>query len=442
MSKEETTVVTSGAMGVFATPFPASLPQDAKEALSRHIISEALRRRDPDDAQMSGVGMEKALEIAAQVEDFVRGVVVPYEKDPRRDHHDAPTDELVFELREKARAAGVLTPHILPDGRHLSQRETAAVLIRTGLSPLGPLACNTASPDEGNMYLLGKVASPDMKERFLKPLIEGRARSAFFMTEPAADNGAGSDPAMMKTTAVQDDTHWIVNGRKAFITGVQGAKIGILMAKSHDGACLFLVDLPDPAIRIERIPNTIDSSMPGGHAVVAIENLRIPASQMLGMSGEGFKYAQIRLSPARLSHCMRWLGACLRANEIATDYANRREAFGKPLIDHEGVGFMIAENLIDLKQAELMIDWTAGVLDAGSLGTAESSMAKVAVSEALMRVADRCVQVMGGTGVSADTIVEQVFREIRAFRIYDGPTEVHKWSLAKKIKRDWREACK
>jgi acyl-CoA dehydrogenase len=135
---------------------------------------------------------------------------------------------------------------------------------------------------------------------------------------------------------------------------------------------------------------------------------------------------------------MRWLGACLRANEIATDYANRRQAFGKVLIDHEGVGFMLADNLIDLKQSELMIDWCAAVLDTGSLGTTESSMAKVAVSEALMRVADRCVQVMGGTGVTNDTIVEQVYREIRAFRIYDGPTEVHKWSLAKKIKRDWK----
>jgi acyl-CoA dehydrogenase len=157
---------------------------------------------------------------------------------------------------------------------------------------------------------------------------------------------------------------------------------------------------------------------------------------MLGKSGEGFKYAQVRLSPARLSHCMRWHGLATRANEIATDYACRRQAFGKLLIDHEGVGFMLAENLIELKQAELMIDWCAGVLDSGSLGTAESSMAKVAVSEGLMRVADRCVQVMGGTGVSQDTIVEQCFREIRAFRIYDGPTEVHKWSLAKKIKRD------
>ena len=391
-------------------------------------------------AVATGVGPAKTAEIAAKVAAFVREVVVPYEKDPRRDHHDCPTEELVTELKEKARDAGLLTPHILADGRHLSQQETAVVLRASGLSPLGPLALNTAAPDEGNMYLLGKVGSPEIKERFLRPLVEGRARSAFFMTEPAAEGGAGSDPSMMQTTCHLDGNHWVVNGRKAFITGADGAQVGIVMAKSEDGACMFLVDLPDPAIRIEHIPNTIDSSMPGGHAVVSIDNLKVPADQMLGNSGEGFRYAQIRLAPARLSHCMRWLGACIRANEIATDYACRRQAFGKTLVDHEGVGFMLAENMIDLRQAELMIDWCAGVLDAGGIGGAESSMTKVAVSEALMRVADRCVQVMGGPGVTSDTIVEQVFREIRAFRIYDGPTEVHKWSLAKKIKRDWKEA--
>lgn len=383
---------------------------------------------------------ERALDIGHRVEQFVRGEVIPCERDPRRDHHGAPLDELVYEMRAKARAAGVLTPHILPDGNHLTQLETAYVLRKTGLSPLGPLACNTMAPDEGNMYLLAKVGSPEMQRRFLKPLVDGTARSAFFMTEPALEGGAGSDPSMLQTTCRRDGESWIINGRKAFITGAVGAKVGIIMARAEEGASLFLVDLPDPAVTIEDVPNTIDSSMPGGHATVAIRDLRIPADQMLGEPGEGFKYAQIRLSPARLSHCMRWLGCCERAHEIAVDFANRREAFGKVLIDHEGVGFMLAENMIDLRQAQLMIEWCAGVLDEGSLGTVESSIAKVAVSEALMRIADRCVQVMGGLGVSDATIVEQVFREVRAFRIYDGPTEVHKWSLAKKIRRDWKAA--
>lgn len=374
--------------------------------------------------------------VAAAVERFVRECVVPYERDPRCGAH-GPSDELVQEMRDLARAAGVLTPHILSDGRHLSHRDTALVLRAAGLSPLGPLAVNVMAPDEGNMYLLGKVASAAQKAHYLQPLISGTARSAFFMTEPASDDGAGSDPSMMQTVATRDGNGWRIDGRKAFITGANGAQVGIVMAKAKEGASLFLIDLPDPAVRIERLLDTIDSSMPGGHAVVAIDGLRVTADQILGNPGDGFKLAQVRLAPARLTHCMRWLGSCIRTHEIATDYACRRHAFGKPLVDHEGVGFMLAENVIDLKQAELMIDWCADVLDSGDLGTVESSMAKVAVSEALMRIADRCVQVMGGTGVSGDTIVEQVFREVRAFRIYDGPTEVHKWSLAKKIKRDW-----
>jgi acyl-CoA dehydrogenase len=376
----------------------------------------------------------EARNLAEKVESFVRNKIFAYEKDVRCEDH-GPTDELVQEMRALAREAGVLTPHIRDDGSHLTHLETALVLRKSGLSPLGPLAVNTFAPDEGNMYLLGKCASPEQKAHFLQPLIDGKTRSAFFMTEPASENGAGSDPMMMQTTAKPDGNHWVINGRKTFITGAKGATVGIVMAKSDDGACMFLVDLPDPAITIERVLDTIDSSMPGSHSVVNIENLRVPADQMLGESGEGFKYAQVRLAPARLTHCMRWLGSCDRAQEIASDYARKRMAFGKPLIDHEGVGFMLAENMIDLKQAELMIDWCARVLDTGALGTTESSMAKVAVSEALFRIADKCVQVMGGTGLSRDTVVEQVFREVRAFRVYDGPTEVHKWSLAKKIKK-------
>jgi acyl-CoA dehydrogenase len=379
-------------------------------------------------------------ELAARVEAFVREVVMPYENDARRDNH-GPTDELVMELRERARASGVLTPHIRTDGSHLSQVDTALVLKKTGLSPLGPVACNTMAPDEGNMYLLGKVATPSQKEHFLNPLVAGRARSAFLMTEPAEDEGAGSDPSMMKTTAVRSDNEWVINGRKAFITGFRGATVGIVVANSGTltkmAATMFLVDLPNPAIRVERVLDTIDSSMPGGHAVLSIRDLRIPSDHILGEADEGFRYAQVRLSPARLSHCMRWHGAATRAQEIATAYACKRRAFGKLLIDHEGVGFQLADNMIELKQAELMIDWCAGVLDTGSLGISESSMTKTAVSDSLFRVADRCVQVMGGTGVSRDTVVEQIFRETRAFRIYDGPTEVHKWSLAKKIKRDF-----
>ena len=388
---------------------------------------------------MSHTDLEQGRAIAERVERFVRDVVIPYEKDPRATSH-GPTDDLVAELRGRAREARLLTPHIGVDGSHLSQRATALTLQASGLSPLGPVALNVMAPDEGNMYLLGKVADDVQKRRFLEPLVSGEARSAFFMTEPAEDGGAGADPSMLQTTAVQDGDRWIINGRKAFITGAVGASVGIVMARTDPGdgktaATMFLVDLPDPAVRIERVMETIDSSMPGGHSIIALEDLRVPSDQILGAPHQGFKYAQVRLSPARLSHCMRWLGACRRAQEIATAYAVKRQAFGKLLVDHEGVGFMLADNLIELKQAELMIDWCAAVLDTGALGTTESSMTKIAVSEALFRIADRCVQIMGGSGVSGDTVVEQIFREVRAFRIYDGPSEVHRWSLAKTIKR-------
>jgi acyl-CoA dehydrogenase len=382
---------------------------------------------------------ERSRILADRVEAFVRDTVIYYEGDARCTAH-GPSEELVLELRAKARAAGLMTPHILPDGSHLTQLETAAVLKRSGLSPLGPVAVNTMAPDEGNMFLLGKIGTVQQKQHFLEPLIRGEARSAFFMTEPASEGGAGSDPSMLQTTAVQDGNDWLINGRKMFITGAKGASVGIVMARTGSAdkaqATMFLVDLPNPAVRIERILDTLDSSMPGGHAQVIFDQLRVPDSQVLGAAHEGFRYAQIRLSPARLSHCMRWHGAATRAHEIAVQYATTRKAFGKLLVDHEGVGFMLADNLIDLQQSALMIDWCAGVLDGGSQATTESSMAKVAVSDALFRVADRCVQVMGGSGVLRDSIVEQVFREIRAFRIYDGPTEVHKWSLAKKIKRE------
>jgi acyl-CoA dehydrogenase len=393
-----------------------------------------------DQMSKSSEPSQAARQLAAKVEKFVRDVIVPYEKDPRQGPH-GPSQALVEELRGKAREAGLMTPHVAADGTHLTHRETALVLRASGLSHLGPVAVNVAAPDEGNMFLLGKIATPSQKARFLAPLLSGRGRSAFFMTEPAADGGAGSDPSMMQTAAKPlGGGRFSISGRKAFITGADGAKVGIVMAKTANAATMFLVDLPHPAIRIERVLDTIDNSMPGGHSVLSIDNLQVDADQVLGAVDEGFKYAQIRLAPARLTHCMRWHGACTRAQEIAVAYAVKRQAFGKALIDHEGVGFMLAENLVDLKQTELMIDWCAGVLDSGKPGTTESSMTKVAVSETLFRIADRCVQVMGGTGVTGDTIVERIFREVRAFRIYDGPTEVHRWSLAGKIKRDYEKS--
>lgn len=378
--------------------------------------------------------------LIARTEEFVREVVIPYETDPRFGRH-GPSDALVDELRQHARTADLISPHLPRElgGQGLSHVEAARLFRAAGYSLLGPVAMNVAAPDEGNMHLLSQVATPVQVDRFLRPLVEGRTRSAFLMTEPSEENGAGSDPSMLRTTARLENDQWIIDGRKTFATGAEGAAFAIVMARTDAGATMFLVEMDSLGIAIERVLDTIDGTMPGGHAVVHLDQVRVSSENVLGEIDQGLWYAQVRLAPARLTHCMRWLGSANRAHDIACSYAVKRQAFNKPLIDHEGVGFMLADNLIDLRQAELMIDWCAGVLDSGALGTVESSMTKVAVSEALWRTADRCVQVMGGTGVTRDTVVEQVFRELRAFRIYDGPTEVHKWSLAKKIKRDHLE---
>ena len=183
----------------------------------------------------------KVDDAVARIRVFIRDEVIPYETDPRFGPH-GPTDELVNEMRDKARKAGVLTPHISESDSHMPWRDAARILRAAGYSPLGPTALNVSAPDEGNMNMLAKVATPEQQSKFLEPVIDGRARSAFFMTEPADDAGAGSDPSMLKTTAVKDGNDWVINGRKAFITGADGAKVGIIMAKTETSATMFLTD--------------------------------------------------------------------------------------------------------------------------------------------------------------------------------------------------------
>jgi acyl-CoA dehydrogenase len=198
---------------------------------------------------------------------------------------------------------------------------------------------------------------------------------------------------------------------------------------------MFLAPMSASGIVVERVLDTLDQYMSGGHAVIRLDGLRVPESAVLGRVGEGFRYAQLRLAPARLTHCMRWLGAARRAHDIAADYARRRTAFGKPLGEHEGVGFMLADNEMDLHTSRLVIWHTAWLLDQGRHGRHESSIAKVVCSEAIWRIVDRSMQILGGLGITDDTIVARLFREVRPFRIYDGPSEVHRWSIARRILR-------
>ena len=366
---------------------------------------------------------------------FIRDKIIPLEGDARQTSH-GPTEAFRRELVDLAREAGLLAPHASPEygGLGLDHVGKAIVFEEAGYSLLGPVAMHIFAPDEGNIHLLEQVATPEQKERWLRPLALGEIRSCFCMTEP--EPGAGSDPSALQTIAVRDGNHWVINGTKWFITGADGAKFAIIMAKDETGAAtMYLSDMDQPGIEIVRTMDSLDQAFAGGHAVVRLHDLRVPAADILGEPGKGFRYAQVRLAPARLTHCMRWLGAARRAHDIATGYALRRETFGAKLVNHEGVGFMLADNEIDIRMSRLAIWHTAWLLDQGARGTTESSIAKVYCSEAIWRVVDRCVQVLGGQGVTGETLVARLFREVRAFRIYDGPSEVHRWSLAQRIAR-------
>lgn len=381
------------------------------------------------------------LDLQTRTQRFVKEIVMPYERDPRQDAH-GPSEELRNELVAHARTAGLLTPHasLAHGGMGLSHVDKAVVFEEAGYSPLGPVAMNIHAPDEGNIHLMELVATPAQQQRWLLPLVQGHIRSCFCMTEPSP--GSGSDPSMLQTTARREGDDYVIDGVKWLITGAVGAGFAIIMARiegdgdsNMTGPTMFLADMKQPGIRIERQMNAMDSCFTGGHAVVRFEGLRVPATDVLGEAGQGLKYAQVRLAPARLTHCMRWLGAARRAHEIAASYARGRHAFGKPLAEHEGVSFMLADNEMDLHTARLTIWHCAWLLDSGARGRHESSVAKVLCSEAEWRVVDRSVQVLGGSGITDETIVSKIFTDMRGFRIYDGPSEVHRWSIGNRIAR-------
>ncbi len=377
-------------------------------------------------------------ELGLKVERFIHDEIVPLERDPRQGPH-GPSEELRLEMIQRARAARLLSPHgpVEYGGLGLDHRGMAVVFEAAGWSPLGPLALNIQAPDEGNTNLLDKVATPAQKARWLGPLVRGEIRTIFSMTEP--DGGAGSDPSLLKTTARRDGDDYVINGRKWLITGAPGAALNIVMARTEDadgrdlGATMFLVDTDAPGFTIKRLLDTLDSNSPGGHAEVEFHDVRVGRDRILGEVGKGFRYAQVRLGPARLTHCMRWLGAARRCQAIALDYARRRQAFGRPIGEHEGVGFMLADNQTEIDLCRLAIWHAAWLLDQGEQARNETSMYKVFCSEALGRVVDRSLQILGGMGITTDTVVERIYRDIRPFRIYDGPSEVHRFALARAL---------
>lgn len=366
------------------------------------------------------------VELRDRVAAFVREEVIPVE--------NGAAD--IKSLRDKARRAGIYGPQLPREygGLGLGTIGMCVLFEQAGRSFLGPLALNCAAPDEGNMHLLSLYANDEQRERYLKPLVEGTIRSCFAMSEPAP--GAGSDPTMMQTRASQVDGGWEINGRKWFATGAEGAEFAITMAVSDakKGVTMFLVPTGTPGFRIVRSIPTMGGHE-SSHGEVEYNAVRVPDSAVLGKVGDGFKMAQVRLTPARLTHCMRWIGIAQRSLEIAVARAKEREAFGKKLSDHEAIQWMIADSEIELHASRMMVMQAAWKHERGDDIRHESSICKVFVAEAVNRIIDRAIQICGALGISTDTPLEHFYREARAFRIYDGPSEVHRMVIARNLIR-------
>ncbi|GAB7002598.1 acyl-CoA dehydrogenase family protein [Nocardioides sp. AN3] len=374
--------------------------------------------------------------------ELVRAEVLPVD-DEFDGNIDAAGGEVLRErLQASARSAGLLTPHGPTEygGLGLSMSERAPVFEEAGYSLFGPVALNINAPDEGNVHLLDHVAVGAQRERYLAPLVRGEWRSAFAMTEPAP--GAGADPAALTTRAEKVDGGWLINGRKYFITGADGAGCFIIMARTSGepgqsgGATMFLAPADRDGIKVVRHLNTMDKSMLGGHCEMAFTDVFVPDEDVLGAVDEGFRYAQVRLGPARMTHVMRWTGAARRAHEVAVGYAADRQLFGSRLADLGMAQQLIADNEIDLAATRALLREACAELDAGGRASKATSIAKTFAAEALGRVVDRATQLCGGLGVSSDLPVAKIARELRPFRIYDGPSEVHRWAIAKRAVRE------
>lgn len=383
------------------------------------------------DAALFGFS-EGLASMRGAVRRFVEEEAIPRER-PELAHDVQALDEVAAVLREKAKAAGIYAPQLPVEwgGLGLSWRDRSVLLEEAGRSFLGPIAMNCAPPDQPNMINLLQHGAPAQQQRYLKPLIDGAVRSCFAMTEP--EPGAGSDPSMLRTTATRCAGGWALHGRKWFISGGVGAAFALVLARAEEGATIFIVDAENPGYTVLRNIASIDGFQIGGHAEIELDQCVVPDDAVLGQVGKGFEYVQARLEPARISHCMRFIGRASRALSIAQDYAKRRTSFGQPLAQLQQVQAMVADSHIDLHACRLMTWHAAARLDAGASIKHESAMTKVFVSEAVGRVADRAAQIMGALGMSEDTPVSMILRELRPFRIYDGASELHRATLARRI---------
>ena len=385
-----------------------------------------------------------------KVRAFVRDHAIPLEADPANfDAHENIRLDRLETLRAHAKQAGLWAPQapVAWGGMGLSIVGRAAFYEEANYGLFGPVAMNCAAPDDGNMSILARVGTEAQKQRWLKPIVDGEVRSSFAMTEPAP--GGGSDPAMIQTRAERKAGGWSIHGRKWYITGAAEAKHFILIARTSDdarkGLTAFLFDRDQPGWHIVRRVPIMGPEEHGGHCEIAFDGLEVSDDNVLMQVGDGLKVTQIRLGPARLTHCMRWLGLAKRCMAIAADYAEHREGFGMRLIDRESIQLKLGETAHDIAIGRLLVMQAAWKLDQGDFARKEISMAKVHVADTLHKAADMAIQINGARGYSKDTILEWIYRYARQARLVDGATEVHRMVLANAYRKEgidfWNWGC-
>jgi acyl-CoA dehydrogenase len=378
-----------------------------------------------------------------KVRDFIAQVVRPAEaRIAEREGDRRFLVQSIIEMRVAARDWGLWLPHMPKEygGMGLGHVAMAAVSAEAAKSGFGPYALNAQAPDEGNMHTLLHWATDAQKEKYLRPLCEGMVRSCFAMTEPEV---AGSDPTLIQTRAVPDGDEWVITGHKWFISGASGAKFAILIARTEDAPEIpqaansaFLVDLPAPGWTVVRDVHTMAGQH--NHAEIRIDHLRVPKDRLLGGRGQGHLLGQARLGPARLAHCMRWIGQAEIALDMMVDRSLKRFAHGSLLADKQGIQWMIADSTMELYQAKLMVLHAAYRIDRGDDFRSEVSMAKHFVANALNRIIDRAIQVHGALGYSLDTPLARMAQQARWARFADGADEVHQWRIAQRTLDAWK----
>ena len=360
------------------------------------------------------------------------------------DREDDAAQELIAALQEKARAAGLWAPHVPPDagGTGDGFLYYACLNEEIGRSHWAQLVFGCQAPDAGNAEILHQFGTEEQKERFLEPLVAGRVRSFFSMTEPDV---AGSDPTLLRTRAVLDGDEWVIDGRKWFSSGADGATFGIVFAISDPDASTYqrgtmiLVPADTPGVTIER-PTIVMGH--GGrawntHCEVLYTGVRVSVANTLGDRGTAFQLAQKRLGPGRIHHVMRWLGQMQRAFDLMCSYALEREAFGGPLAEKQTVQNWIADSAAEIQACRLLTMDTARKIDEGSGARVGVSLLKFYAAGVLGEVIDRAIQVHGARGLTDATPLAQMAMHARAGRIYDGPDEVHRMVVARRILKSY-----